>query len=73
MTDAMMAAPSCSCITCATCHGRGWFYVDGRGRFMPYGDELADRESCEDCGGSGITELCDACREGWEDEDGDGL
>ncbi len=65
------AVAECRCVSCAACHGRGHLYVDLRGRVVEGGfDDLCDLETCDDCGGSGITEECDACREAWgQDEE----
>lgn len=64
--------PECRCVSCAACQGRGHHYVDLHGHVVDCFDDLCDLESCEDCGGTGITEECDTCREAWE-QDQDGL
>ncbi len=74
-TPALALPPECHCVTCATCRGRGFYYIDLGGIvWTDAHDELCDLETCDDCGGTGISEECDACREAWEqDHDEDGL
>ncbi len=68
-------ANACRCVSCATCRGTGSITVDMGGHVISTRmDDLDIVEPCDDCGGTGITEECDACREAWEqDHDEDGL
>lgn len=63
-------ALACSCSSCSMCNGRGSYSVDSRGRFVPHGDDLYDLETCEECGGSGMSYECDYCLDQRE-QDGD--
>jgi hypothetical protein len=53
---------SCSCVICGECNGSGFHRVDDW--TQPEGYDL---ETCEECRGSGICELCEECREGFGD------
>jgi hypothetical protein len=52
----------CECVVCADCGGSGNVRVDMRGHPIPFGDDLADLEPCEECR-SGIVETCERCLE----------
>ena len=55
----------CRCVSCDFCHGAGTVHVYGR-----YSIDGTEREECEECYGSGISEECDYCRDQRElDED----
>ena len=62
--DSVNARP-CECVTCSECRGSGHVWVDFRGRYLGSSrcDDLDDLETCDSCGGGGITELCDRCGE----------
>jgi hypothetical protein len=51
----------CRCIRCDMCAGQGNCRVDFDGRPTDGLDDLYNLETCEDCGGSGITDTCDRC------------
>ena len=55
----------CTCEMCSFCHGTGGYYVDSRGRFLGVyrSDDLSDLETCEFCGGCGVTDQCSRCGE----------
>ncbi len=48
---------TCTCVRCGDCGGSGNFRVDDLG--MPEWD----LEPCQQCGGTGIVEVCDSCQE----------
>lgn len=56
---------ACTCTPCKECNGTGhiWFSFTreylGRHRC----DDLDNLETCEECHGSGVDEICDECRE----------
>ena len=56
---------ACECISCHDCGGSGHYYVDIGGRYIGQHriDDLSDMETCEECGGSGISETCCECQE----------
>ena len=58
MTDAQkrVAAEPCHCVRCDYCRGSGMFMVDTGS----YPEE--NLESCEECGGSGLVQVCDRCQ-----------
>lgn len=66
--DAVIARP-CECVTCHECRGGGsvWYSFGGPGRGTYLGthrwDDLDEIETCDVCGGYGITEKCDRCCE----------
>lgn len=62
---------ACECVRCAECNGTGnvWFsfggkHYLGRGRW----DDLDEMETCESCGGRGVTETCFECAEQQDDD-----
>lgn len=72
--DAVVAR-RCQCVTCSECRGTGsvWYSFGGPGRGTYLGshrwDDLDEMETCDICGGHGITEKCDRCCELDELED----
>lgn len=54
----------CTCVHCDACRGSGSIWLDFKGRYLGNSgcDDLDQREMCEECGGSGITETCDRCQ-----------
>ena len=66
MTDEMkkVAAEICHCVSCQDCDGQGHYYVDLRGQYIGANrcDDLSDSETCDGCGGSGLSETCDRCQ-----------
>ncbi len=51
--DAALKTGSCRCVYCAACGGSGE---------VEYRYPEWDLETCDDCGGSGITETCESCQ-----------
>jgi hypothetical protein len=62
---------ACRCHLCSACEGTGTVFVDWRGRFVAVhaSDDLDERETCQQCRGSGVEVLCDACAD-WEERYG---
>ena len=62
---------SCKCITCPECDGSGSIWISFSGKYMgKYRcDDLDEMDTCPECGGSGIAELCDECREAFDEEE----
>ena len=53
----------CECIPCPSCiNGDMWRTIDGQ-LHKHRCDDMGDTESCIMCDGSGLTEVCDRCRE----------
>lgn len=55
--------PSCQCVPCLICRGKGIIWFDLFGNFVGGGrcDDLDISESCSNCDGTGIVEVCGAC------------
>jgi DnaJ-class molecular chaperone len=47
---------SCHCVCCAACGG------SGQVEYQTHSYPEWDLETCEDCGGTGITETCESCQ-----------
>ena len=63
---------ACRCTSCGSCGGTGNVWFDLAGRYLGKGrcDNLDVLETCEDCGGSGVSETCDECADAmYQDED----
>lgn len=62
LMEAISAEP-CTCVSCGSCGGRGYYYIDHRGRYLGSNrsDDMDESEHCEECGGGGITEVCGRC------------
>jgi hypothetical protein len=62
----------CTCVSCGECGGSGtvWFAFGGR-EYLGNSrcDDLDEMETCEECRGSGITEMCDYCQDTRDDYD----
>lgn len=54
----------CTCIRCVSCKGFGYFWDE-----FDYSETGQFHETCEDCGGAGITEECDRCMAIAEEEE----
>ena len=56
---------TCRCVVCPECKGSGvvWFAFGGR-EYLGTGrcDDLDEMETCDECGGSRVTEVCDSCQ-----------
>lgn len=62
---AKVAAEPCCCVSCGDCGGSGnvWFSFGGKEYLGSHRcDDLDEMETCDTCGGSGITETCDRCQ-----------
>lgn len=53
----------CECVSCPDCKGSGGYWTDLNGKYLGQSrwDDLDQLETCEECGGSGISESCDRC------------
>lgn len=64
----------CRCVSCPECRGSGhvWFAFGGR-KYLGSRrcDDLDEMETCEECSGSGVTEVCGKCQRQFEDFDDD--
>ena len=68
---------SCKCVRCTECGGTGdvWWSFPGPGEGDYLGShrmddlDVLEDGGCMDCEGTGIIEMCDECRDAWEDED----
>jgi hypothetical protein len=67
MTD---TTKPCTCVTCGECGGHGTIWLDVSGRYLGNRrcDDCDTMEGCDECHGSGISEMCDACQWAWEEE-----
>ncbi len=58
---------ACTCVYCDRCRGTGhiWVNYDHLGRVISDSglDDLSDLDSCPECNGRGITEVCEECCE----------
>lgn len=58
---------SCKCVSCGECDGTGnvWYSFPGppRGRYLGRhrSDDLDEMETCDQCRGRGIVEMCEEC------------
>ena len=67
---------ACECVSCGACGGSGnvWYAFPGPdlgGEYLGNHrcDDLDEMDTCEECGGSGITETCYECQEAAYDDD----
>lgn len=53
----------CECVRCDACAGSGlvWFSIGGKYIGQNHCDDTDTSESCEECDGSGISEVCYIC------------
>jgi len=57
---------SCKCEPCSECEGDGyvWWTFDRKKYLKKHRcDDLDVMDSCDDCGGAGLDEMCDECTE----------
>jgi len=61
----------CRCVSCSACGGSGGIWVDFKGRYLGNSrcEDLDEFETCEECGGRGISEVCESCQEEANDDD----
>ena len=61
---------SCECVRCYECGGSGIVWRSFFGKYLGNRrcDDLDDFESCPECGGEGITEVCQEFQEAYEKE-----
>lgn len=61
---------ACECVSCPECGGSGsvWFSFSGKYIGRNRHDDLDELETCHKCDGSGLSELCDECRDAIERE-----
>ena len=54
---------ACACIQCEYCRGSGYIWISHMGEHLGRSrcDDLDETETCDECGGSGITQICDEC------------
>ena len=59
---------SCKCVLCGECGGSGhvWVSFSGKYKGKNHSDDMDSMERCEDCGGSGLSEICDDCQAAYE-------
>ena len=59
----------CKCVSCGECNGQGvvFYSMGGKYRGAFKNDDLDSMETCDDCGGTGLSEMCDACRDKLEE------
>jgi RecJ-like exonuclease len=55
---------ACECIRCSACDGTGHYFTDMRGQFASIHrqDDMHNMETCEECRGTGIEEVCYQCQ-----------
>ena len=60
---------SCQCVSCPECNGTGQVFYSFSGKYRgPFiCDDLDSMESCHECGGQGVSEICPECQEKYEE------
>lgn len=60
---------ACECVSCSACGGSGNIWLDFKGRYLGQHrcDDMDEMESCEECRGRGIVEVCEACSDAEEE------
>ena len=60
----------CKCVTCGECGGTGNIWISFSGEYLGNNrcDDLDELDTCPECGGDGLSEMCDECRERIEEE-----
>jgi hypothetical protein len=46
----------CHCLACGVCNGRGYLPT------FDYRALMDESDTCDECGGSGLAEVCDRCQ-----------
>ena len=61
---------ACECVTCNECGGHGYIWVSINGKYLGKHrmDDMAEMESCEECDGSGVSEVCYDCQVEYEED-----
>lgn len=61
---------ACKCVWCTECDGSGdvWVSPFGHYRGRHKADDLDHLEICGCCDGEGISEVCDECREEYQNQ-----
>ena len=56
---------TCMCVPCSECDGSGsvWFTFYGKYLGRSRCDDMDELQTCDECGGSGLVDMCDECRE----------
>jgi hypothetical protein len=64
---------ACACVACEECGGSGHVWRSFSGKYLGNHrcDDLDELETCEECHGSGITEMCDGCQTKLEQDEGE--
>lgn len=62
---------TCKCVSCDECDGSGSIWISSSGKYMgKYKcDDFDEMDICPDCDGDGLAELCDECREFFDNEE----
>jgi hypothetical protein len=62
---------ACKCVSCRECHGSGHVWVTMGGQYLgsARSSDMDDMETCPECRGDGIEEVCDECEEAyWQEQ-----
>lgn len=61
----------CTCVSCNACGGSGNIWLDFKGRYLGNhrNDDLDQMETCDECHGMGLSEVCEACTDICSDEE----
>lgn len=62
---------ACECIICPECNGSGTVWYSFNGDYIGYfhSDDLDSLGSCEQCGGSGVSWMCEECQQAYLDDE----
>ena len=55
---------SCQCVPCSECGGTGVVFRSFTGNYLGNHrcDDLDEMETCDECGGDGLSEMCEECQ-----------
>jgi len=60
---------ACECVRCPECDaGSIWISFSGKYMGKYRCDDFDEMDTCPECDGKGIIEICDECREAYEEE-----